>query len=88
VIGVSFSIFSIYYVGLTSGEALANKGLLTPFWAMWTGNIVFTIVGLFLYARMGHEAGSARGGDIREWLYLMRLRLKRQSPLHVSAEAR
>jgi lipopolysaccharide export system permease protein len=86
VIGVSFSIFSIYYVGLTSGEALANKGLLTPFWAMWTGNIVFTIVGLLLYARMGHEAGSARGGDLREWLSLMRMRLKRQSPLHVSPE--
>jgi lipopolysaccharide export system permease protein len=88
VIGVSFSIFSIYYVGLTSGEALANKGLLTPFWAMWTGNIVFTIVGLLLYARMGHEAGSARGGDLREWLSLMRMRLKRQSPLHISPEAR
>jgi lipopolysaccharide export system permease protein len=84
VIGVSFSIFSIYYVGLTSGETLANKGMITPFWAMWTGNIVFTLVGLVLYARMGHEAGSARGGDLREWLYLMRLRLRRQSPLHVA----
>lgn len=79
VIGVSFSIFSIYYVGLTSGETLANKGMITPFWAMWTGNIVFTLVGLVLYARMGHEAGSARGGDLREWLYLKRLRLTGKS---------
>ena len=87
VIGVSFSIFSLYYVGLTTGESLANKGYVTPFWAMWTGNILFLLVGSFLYARMGYEAGSARGGSIAEWLSTMRLRLNRRSPLQATPDS-
>lgn len=70
VIGVSFGIFSLYYVGLTVGEALSDKGYLPPFWAMWLGNIIFFVVGCFLYARMGHETGNTRGGDWRERLDL------------------
>lgn len=76
VIGVSFSIFALYYVGLIGGETLADRGYVSPIWAMWAANIIFFVVGLVLYARMGHEAGSARGGDFREWLYMMRLRLR------------
>jgi lipopolysaccharide export system permease protein len=87
VIGVSFSIFSLYYVGLTTGESLANKGYVTPFWAMWTGNILFLIVGSFLYARMGYEAGSARGGSMGEWLSTMRQRLTRRSPLQATPDS-
>src|SRR5262249_49954589 len=40
----SFLIFSVYYVGLNAGEALANHNLLSPFWAMWAGNVIFAIV--------------------------------------------
>ena len=75
VIGVSFFIFALYYVGLTLGETLSNKGYLTPFWAMWSGNIIFLLVGSILYARMGHETGNARGGDLRERLAMLRERL-------------
>jgi lipopolysaccharide export system permease protein len=81
VIGVSFGIFALYYVGLIGGESLANKGYVSPFIAMWAANIIFFRAGSFLYWRMGHEASSARGGDLREWLYLMRLRMRGQSPL-------
>ena len=48
---------------------------------MWAANIIFFIVGLVLYARMGHEASNARGGDLREWLQLMRLKMNGRSPL-------
>ena len=41
VIGVSFVVFAVYYVGLIGGEALANKNIISPFWAMWAGNIIF-----------------------------------------------
>lgn len=85
VIGISFSIFALFYVGLTAGEALSDSGKLSPFWAMWAGNIVFLVVGLILYARMGRESGSARGGDLRELLYMLRLRLNRRSQLDASA---
>lgn len=86
VIGVSFSIFSLYYVGLMIGESLANKGYVSPFWAMWAANIIFLLVGLVLYARMGHEAGSGRGEGFREWLHLMRLRINGRSPLDVTPD--
>jgi lipopolysaccharide export system permease protein len=80
VIGVSFAIFALYYVGLTVGEALSDKGILQPFWAMWLGNVIFFIAGCFLYARMGHETGNTRGGDWRERLQLFMERLKRRNP--------
>ena len=35
VFGVSFVVFAIYYVGLIGGESLADKGIISPFWAMW-----------------------------------------------------
>jgi lipopolysaccharide export system permease protein len=68
VIGVSLAIFAIYYVGLIGGEALADKGLLSPFWAMWAVNILLLVVGIVMTLRMGREAGSARAGSLRERL--------------------
>jgi lipopolysaccharide export system permease protein len=68
VIGVSLTVFALYYVGLIGGEALANKALVPPFWAMWGTNVIMTLVGVVLLARMGHEGNSGRGGGIREWL--------------------
>lgn len=72
VLGVSFFIFALYYVGLIGGEALANKGLLSPFWAMWSTNVIFLVLGLIGVARMGTEATTARGGDFREMLIAIR----------------
>jgi lipopolysaccharide export system permease protein len=88
VIGASFGIFALSYVGLIGGESLANKGYINPILAMWSANSVFTVIGLILYARMGHEASSARGGDVREWLHLLRLRMRGQSPLDLSPTER
>jgi lipopolysaccharide export system permease protein len=87
VIGASFGIFALSYVGLIGGESLSNKGYVNPILAMWTANAIFTAIGIILYARMGHEASSARGGDMREWLHLMKLKLRGQSPLESSRTA-
>jgi lipopolysaccharide export system permease protein len=72
VIGVSFAIFGIYYVGLIGGETLADKGYLPPWLAMWAINIVLLLAGLALAARMGREANTARGGDFSELLLTVR----------------
>jgi lipopolysaccharide export system permease protein len=72
VIGVSLAIFGIYYIGLIAGEALADKGYVTQFLAMWAANILLTIVGLFLLARMGRESATSRGGDLGEMLEIFR----------------
>ena len=75
VIGLSFGIFALSYIGLIGGESLSNKGYINPIVGMWTANTIFTVIGLVLYARLGHEASSSRGGDLHEWLHLMRQRL-------------
>jgi lipopolysaccharide export system permease protein len=86
VIGVSLTIFGVYYVGLIAGETLANNAVVTPFWAMWAANILLTVVGLVLLARMGRESATTRGGDFHEMLEIVRNVFRRKhEPAHVEA---
>jgi len=48
VITLSMIIIIFYYICLTGGENLADRMVLSPFWAMWTPNIILLGVGLFL----------------------------------------
>jgi len=66
VIGVSFAIFGLYYVGLIGGETLADKGYLPPWLAMWAANLILLLLGLALASQMGRESSTSRGGDFRE----------------------
>jgi lipopolysaccharide export system permease protein len=66
VIGVSFAVFALYYVGLIGGEPLANSQFISPFWAMWSDNLVLFVVGVVMSLRMNRVGGSARGGDWSE----------------------
>ncbi|HEX8851812.1 MAG TPA: LptF/LptG family permease [Gemmatimonadaceae bacterium] len=91
VISVSLGVFALYYVGLIAGQSLAENGTLSPFLSMWLANIVFTIIGLFLLSRMGKEASTARGGDMREMLDMVRAwlaRWLRKIGLHVDRRRR
>ena len=87
VIGVSFVVFAVYYVGLIGGESLANKNIVSPFWAMWIDNILFLVVGLVLIARMGNEGVTGRGGNVGEILDTARAwfarRAERRTPPEV-----
>ncbi len=51
-IGMAFSvssfIFLIYYVSLVGGEQMADKGIMSPFIAMWLSDILFLILAGFL----------------------------------------
>ena len=64
VIGASLGVFALYYVCLIAGESMADDGVLPPWVAMWAANLVFTLVGLVLFMRMGREGSTARGGDL------------------------
>ena len=75
VIGVSFAIFGLYYVGLIAGETLADKGYLPPWVAMWIANIILLTIGLALAARMGRESATTRGGDFTELLVTARAKV-------------
>jgi lipopolysaccharide export system permease protein len=66
VIGVSFAVFALYYVGLIGGEPLANSQFISPFWAMWSDNLLMFIVGVAMSLRMNRVGGTARGGDWSE----------------------
>ncbi len=76
VITVSVLIFGFYWMGLIGGEDLADRGLLTPFWAMWTPNLVCLAIGLWLVKSMGRTATTVRGGGLDEWLFGLRRRLQ------------
>jgi lipopolysaccharide export system permease protein len=58
VIGVSLSIFAVYYIGLIAGESLADR-LAAPPWILWVPNALFTVAGLtMLY--LSHRSGVSR----------------------------
>jgi lipopolysaccharide export system permease protein len=57
VIGVSLTIFAVYYIGLIAGESLADR-LAAPPWILWTPNAIFTAAGLALLY-WSHRSGVA-----------------------------
>jgi lipopolysaccharide export system permease protein len=81
VIVTSVVIFAVYWAGLIGGEGLANKGLVTPFWAMWTADLVFLGLGLVLAARMSRTAGSNRGGGLSNVLFNLSSWRRTMAPL-------
>jgi len=46
VVAASLFFFCAYYVSLVAGEDLADQLVLSPFWAMWTPNVLFGAMGL------------------------------------------
>lgn len=66
VIGGGSIIFAIFYVGLVGGEALADRGFVSPATAMWAPNVIVFLVGVLGLLRVNKEFGSSRGGDLGE----------------------
>ncbi len=66
VIGTSLAVFSVYYVGLIGGEELGDRLIVPPFFAMWTPNLIFLIVGIPLLWTVRRAGSTAHGGDWEE----------------------
>lgn len=79
-IGVSIIVFGLYYVCLMGGEALADKGRLPAYVAMWIANVIFTLAGIILLWRVESTVDNSRGGGIGEWWHDRKARrmLKRE----------
>ena len=77
VIAASLAIFSIYYVGLIGGEAIADEGFMPPWIAMWITNALFGTLGLIGIWRMGREQSTSRGGGW-SWPHWLRLPYRRR----------
>jgi len=77
VIVVSVIAFGIYYVCLIGGEALADKLLLSPFWAMWAANAIFGVIGAVMLVRSQRVGAMAATRDTSELVERARLWVRR-----------
>jgi lipopolysaccharide export system permease protein len=66
VLGGGLVIFAVFYVSMVGGEALADRGFVSPALAMWFPNILVVTVGLLGLIRVSREFGSTRGGDLAD----------------------
>lgn len=54
-LGLSLGFFVLYWAFLIAGEELADRLIITPFWAMWSANILIGGAGLYLLLRSARE---------------------------------
>lgn len=47
-IAISIALFIVYWAFLIGGEDMADRGIVSPFWAMWSANILIGCLGLYL----------------------------------------
>jgi len=52
---ISLFFFVVYWAFLIGGEKLADRNIITPFWGMWSANILLVIVGLLLTTKTIQE---------------------------------
>ncbi len=52
---LSLGFFILYWAFLIAGEELADRQLISPFWAMWSANILIGGVGIYILIRSGKE---------------------------------
>ncbi len=53
--GLSIGFFVLYWVFLIGGEKLADRGVITPFWGMWGGDLILLAIGIGLTWRAAVE---------------------------------
>ncbi len=53
--GISLVFFLIYWSFLIGGEKLADRGLLSPFFGIWSANILLGILGIILMIKSARE---------------------------------
>jgi lipopolysaccharide export system permease protein len=68
---LSMGFFLLYWAFLIGGEKLADRDAISPFWGMWSANILLGIVGIALTIRVGKET------VVIDWSFLRRLIPKR-----------
>ena len=48
-VSLALAVYLVYYAFLMGGEKLADRGRLDPVTAMWSANVVLTVIGLPLF---------------------------------------
>ncbi|MGE5693319.1 MAG: LptF/LptG family permease [Candidatus Zixiibacteriota bacterium] len=75
--GLSLGFFIFYWACLIGGEELADRGKITPFWAMWFSNVVLAGFGLFFFYMMEKENRLRLWDWTQELVTLIGTKLKR-----------
>jgi len=52
---ISLLLITVYYIFLLGGEAIGDRGIISPFIAMWAPNILFLVIGLYLLIKVNAE---------------------------------
>lgn len=52
---ISLFFFLIYWAALIGGEKLADRAIISPFWGMWSANVIMGIVGIYVTVRAAKE---------------------------------
>ena len=66
VLGGSILIFAVFYISMTAGEQLADRGYLAPEAGMWAPNVLIGTIGLLGLRAASRATGTARGGDLAD----------------------
>jgi lipopolysaccharide export system permease protein len=69
VLATSLVVYTVYYVGLITGEELGDRLLVSPFVAMWAPNLLFSALGLMGLWVIRRPGDAPHGGD---WTELFR----------------
>ena len=51
-VGISMVLGFLYYVLYSASIAMGNEGVIAPWLAAWSGNIVFGVAGLYMLKRL------------------------------------
>lgn len=52
---ISTVVLTFYWVSLIQGEKLADRLLISPFWGMWTFNVVLSLIGIILILHLSTD---------------------------------
>ncbi len=53
--GISLIFFLVYWAFLIGGEKLADRGIVSPFWGIWSANFLLTIIGILITIKSARE---------------------------------
>ena len=76
--GISLLFFLVYWAFLIAGEKFADRGMLSPFWGMWSANVVLGLLGIWLTVKAAKEKVTL-SFDFMRFLIPKRFRHKSQN---------
>ena len=72
---MSLALIFIYYLLLTLGESLGQRGVLPAGIALWLPNILLSLLALTLFVRAARESAVTRATVLSSWLGALRVRM-------------